>query len=223
MNPCNKRTLFHTGKYGSSSWKFPIRSVKYRYILRDGNTRTPAVSLPRNIPSIILFTARWLEEMFPVSHSRAIIAPFGRNLTASIGPGRSPTIFKRCSTSHPKSDSLCIHAVLIGFTPLPVRIGFIVKVPLPGGQSTASIASSISSNSGLMYLLCLSPSTATRSTVRLICIHRLLNSRRQLCQGQIECCCDRKKCIDGRLSLISLKQRDIAAIEPGSVSQRFLR
>ena|GEM_PF-3578798 len=106
-------------KYGSISAKLPTRSVRYLYMARVGRTKAPPMKIPRSIPRAILLSARWLEEMLPVSHSMQN-SRFPTGMVASIGPGRlSVATSTRVSSSQPSDLRCCMQASFMGFTPLP--------------------------------------------------------------------------------------------------------
>jgi hypothetical protein len=117
-----------------------MRSVKYRYISRVGTTNAPPINDSLRIPKAILLSERWLDEIFPVSHSRQK-SRLPTIKVASIGPGRfRVAISTRVSSCQPKDFNFCMHACLIGLTPLPFP-RFLpgssksVKDPESGGHS----------------------------------------------------------------------------------------
>ncbi len=94
--------------------------------------------------SRILLTDRWLDEIFPVSHSSPIFRPSGIVLIAS-----NRLMFLRSFTDQPSRSRVLINAIFIGLTPFPWPLplplsGQIIKLFDPEGHTIARMASSIS-------------------------------------------------------------------------------
>src|SRR5207244_11985451 len=85
-----------------------------------GTTKTPPTRIFFRIPSAILFIARWLEDMLPVSHSNAKRrSPSER--VASTRPGFfTVAMSSLVSKPQPREYRYCTQACLIGFTPFPL-------------------------------------------------------------------------------------------------------